>query len=71
MTFEQDLFDLLTNHEKATVSDSFGGPKLGTSKAPNFSVSTMAKELLVIVHRYPTHNISEKVKLFDEVFRNQ
>ncbi len=38
MTFEQDLYDLLTNHEKATVSDSFGGSKLGTNKAPNFSV---------------------------------
>ncbi|EPP8615440.1 hypothetical protein, partial [Acinetobacter baumannii] len=54
MTFEQDLYDLLTNHEKATVSDSFGGSKLGTNKAPNFSVSTMAKELLVIAHRGET-----------------
>lgn len=71
MTFEQDLYDLLTNHEKATVSDSFGGSKLGTNKAPNFSVSTMAKELLVIVQRYSNHNISRKVKLLDEVFRNQ
>lgn len=71
MTLETDLYDLLTDHEKATVSDSFGGPKLGSGKAPNFSVSTIAKELICIAKNYPQHGLSMKIDLLSEVFRDK
>ncbi len=60
MTMLEELKQIFENHEKETVSDSFGGLQI-PGRAPSFNIAKVVKQIEELLVKYPKEKLSSEV----------